>query len=76
MMVIFKLTNGTNIGVNPENVMECFGGNLTTRIRYVDGSYTDVEVGFEEVIKKLDEASMTNGIKYLIDAVGNINPKN
>jgi len=73
MMVIFKMTDGRNVGVNPENIVECFGVNSTTRIRYVDGSYTDVEATFDEVIKKLDEASITNGIKYIIDAIGNIN---
>jgi hypothetical protein len=70
------MLDGTSVAINPETVMECFEFGNSTRVRYVDGSYTDVEVGFEEVIKKLDEASMTNGIKYLIDAVGNINPKN
>jgi hypothetical protein len=70
------MLDGTSVAINPETVMECFDHGNSTRVRYVDGSYTDVEVGFEEAIKKLDEASMTNGIKYLIDAVGNINPKN
>lgn len=71
MMVIFKMTDGRNVGVNPENIVECFGGNSTTRIRYVDGSYTDIDESFDEVIKKLDEASMANGISALLDAIKN-----
>ena len=71
MLALFKMTDGRNVGVNPENVTETFGGNSTTRICFVDGSYTDVECSFEETVKKLNEASMSNGISALIDVIKN-----
>jgi hypothetical protein len=59
MLVLFKMTDNCNVGVNPENVTECFGINdSTTRICYASGSYTDVLSSFEETIKKLNEASL------------------
>jgi uncharacterized protein YlzI (FlbEa/FlbD family) len=68
MLTIFKMTDGRDIAINPENVTETFGGNSTTRICFVDGSCTDVECSFEETVKKLNEA-MSNGISALLDAI-------
>ena len=71
MLVLFKMTDGRNTAINPENVTETFGGNSTTRICFVNGDYTDVESSFEETVKKLNEASMSNGISALLDAIKN-----
>ena len=71
MLTIFKMTDGRDIAINPENVTECFGDNSTTRICFVDGSYTDIEGNFAETVKKLNEASMANGISALLDAIKN-----
>ena len=70
MLAIFKMTDGRSVAINPENVIEAFGGNSTTRICFVDG-YTDVEGSFEETVEKLNEASMSNGISALLDAIKN-----
>lgn len=72
MLVLFKMTDGRNVGVNPENVTETFGVNdFTTRICYVNGSYTDVKAPFDEVVQKLNEASMTTGLSALINGINN-----
>lgn len=71
MLTIFKMTDGRDIAINPENVTECFGDKSTTRISFVNGDYTDVESPFEETVKKLNEASMANGISALIDSIKN-----
>ena len=71
MLTIFKMTDGRDIAINPENVTKAFGGNSTTRICFVDGSYSDIEAPFDEVVKKLNEASMSNGISALLDAIKN-----
>lgn len=71
MLTVFKMTDGRNTAINPENVTECFGGKSTTRISFVNGDYTDVESPFEETVKKLNEASMANGISALLDAIKN-----
>ena len=68
MLVLFKMLDGRDVAINPGNVTETFGGNSTTRIYFVDGSYTDVECSFEETVKRLNEGS-DNGIGYLIDAI-------
>lgn len=71
MLTIFKMTDGRDIAINPENVTEAFGGNSTTRISFINGAYTDVESPFDETVKKLNEASMSNGISALLDAIKN-----
>jgi hypothetical protein len=71
MLALFKMSDGRNTAINPENVTETFGGNSTTRICFVDGSCTDVECSFEETVKKLNEAAMSNGISALLDAIKN-----
>ena len=71
MLALFKMIDGRDVAINPENVTETFGGNSTTRICFTDGSYTDVEESFSETVKKLNEVSMSNGIAYLIEAMKN-----
>ena len=71
MLAMFKMMDGRNVAINPENVTETFGGESTTRICFTDGSYTDVEESFTETVKKLNDCSVTNGIAYLIDAMKN-----
>ncbi len=72
MMVIFKMLDGTRVAINPETVMECFDHGNSTRVRYVDGSYTDLDGSFEEVSRKLHETSMNYTINRMTDAIGKI----
>ena len=68
MLVKFKMIDGRDVAINPENVTECFGKS-TTRICFTAGDYTDVDSSFEETVKKLNEASMSSGISALLDAM-------